>query len=276
VVSYIPGPEAAPPAAVAALAGGEPLRPVWQNELGGVTFELGEGAGRRFVKWAPAGSGIDLGREVPRLRWAARFTPVPRVLAEGADASGTWLVTAALPGRSAVEEMWKARPRTAVIAIGEGLRALHEALPVGSCPFSWAAEDRLTDARNRAAAGLIGPAEWDPQHQRLGLTRALELAGDIPPVDRLVVCHGDACSPNTLIADGGRWSGHVDMGELGVADRWADLAIATWSTQWNYGPGWERLLLDAYGITADDDRIRYYRLLWDLGAGATAAAAGAR
>ena len=66
-----------------------------------------------------------------------------------------------------------------------------------------------------------------------------------------------------LGADGdGSW---VDLGDLGVADRWADLAIATWSTEWNYGPGWEQLLLDAYGIKPDAQRTRYYRLLWELG-----------
>jgi len=89
--------------------------------------------------------------------------------------------------------------------------------------------------------------------------------GGRPPVDQLVVCHGDSCAPNTLLTDDGRWSGHVDLGELGIADRWADLAIATWSTEWNYGPGWERLLLDAYGIGPDAGRTSYYRLLWDLG-----------
>jgi hypothetical protein len=30
-------------------------------------------------------------------------------------------------------------------------------------------------------------------------------------------------------------------------------------------PGWEGLLLDAYGIEPDPDRIDYYRLLWELG-----------
>ena len=45
----------------------------------------------------------------------------------------------------------------------------------------------------------------------------------------------------------------------------ADLAIATWSAGWNYGPGWEPLLLDAYGVEPDPDRTAYYRLLWDLG-----------
>jgi kanamycin kinase len=41
--------------------------------------------------------------------------------------------------------------------------------------------------------------------------------------------------------------------------------VATWSTQWNYGPGWEDTLLAAYGVEADPGRTRYYRLLWDLG-----------
>jgi kanamycin kinase len=273
VVSFIPGPDTGVPGPVSALAAGRPARAVWRNETGGLTFELGAGADRRFVKWAPAGSGINLSREVRRLRWAAPFTPVPRVLGEGTAPEGSWLVTAALPGRSAVDPRWLEDPRTAVTAIGEGLRALHEALPVASCPFSWAAADRVAMARRRAAAGLLDPAGWDPAHRDLGLDRALELAGDIPPAGRLVVCHGDSCAPNTLLADDGRWSGHVDLGELGVADPWADLAIATWSTQWNYGPGWERLLLDAYGTAADPDRIRYYRLLWDLGDGVTGARA---
>ena len=84
-------------------------------------------------------------------------------------------------------------------------------------------------------------------------------------MDGLVVCHGDTCAPNTILTNEGRCAGHVDFGALGVADRWADLAVATWSAEWNYGPGWERALLDAYGVRPDHERIRYYRLLWDLG-----------
>jgi len=72
---------------------------------------------------------------------------------------------------------------------------------------------------------------------------ALRDLSKIPPVDRLVVCHGDACCPNTLLGPDGRWVAHVDLGQLGTADRWADLAVATWSTAWNYGPGWEPTLV---------------------------------
>lgn len=235
------------PASVEVIAAGRALRPVWENELGGLTFAVGSSPDACFVKWAPAGSAIDLGREAIRLAWAGAFTPVPRVLGQGADDVGSWLITAPVAGESAVSDRWKADPATAVVAIGLGLRALHDALPVARCPFWWSVEARLDDARRRGVAAPL-----------------IEAVRDAPRVDRLVVCHGDACTPNTLITDDGRWSGHVDFGALGLADRWADLAIATWSSVWNYGPGWERGLLEAYGIAEDADRTRYYRLLWDL------------
>ncbi len=85
------------------------------------------------------------------------------------------------------------------------LRALHEQLPVADCPFSWSVDHRLGIARR---AGIEVPADLP----------------EAPPVDHLVVCHGDPCAPNTLLPEEGSWSAHVDLGALGVADRWADLA----------------------------------------------------
>ncbi len=252
------------PPAVAAFAGERPVRLAWENEVGGLTFEVGAGPGRCFVKWGPRSSGIDLEAEARRMVWAAPFTAVPLPIGLGRDETGSWMATTALPGQSAVASRWKAEPAVAVRAIGEGLRALHEALPVERCPFSWTAQDRVADAQRRAERGLIDPGSWR-HHFDLGVEEALALVAEPPPVDRLVVCHGDSCAPNTLLGDDGRWTGHVDLGDLGVGDRWADLAVATWSTEWNYGPGWEGLLLDAYGIDPDPDRTRYYRLLWVLG-----------
>lgn len=251
------------PAIVAELARGGLIVPVWENQLGGVTFRVdaapGAGAGRSaaagrepersaenpervFVKWAPSGAGWDPAPEADRLAWAERFTPVPRVVAFGADDEDAWLVTAAVPGENAVRARWIADPPTAVRALGAGLRALHDALPVEGCPFSWSVEDRLRSSTSPQAAGFDLP---------------------VPPADRLVVCHGDACPPNTLVGSDGMWSAHVDLGSLGVADRWADLAVATWSTEWNYGPGFEPVLLEAYGVEPDPARTEFYRALWD-------------
>lgn len=234
------------PAAVARLAGGAPLRAVWRNEVGGLTFAVGEPPDR-YVKWLPAGVDpalADLAAEAARLRWAAPHTPVPEVLDLGGDEEGSWLVTRAIRATSAVEPRWLADPAPAVRAIARGLRAMHEDLPVATCPF-----------------------DWSPTHRLRHLQPAFErLRGELsmpPPPDRLVVCHGDPCAPNTLLDDAGGWVAHVDLGALGVADRWADLAVATMSLGWNYGEGWERAFFEAYGVEPDDERIGYHRRLWN-------------
>ena len=41
----------------------------------------------------------------------------------------------------------------------------------------------------------------------------------------------------------------MDLDELGVEDVWWDLAVVTWSLEWNLGKGWEELFLDKYGIS---------------------------
>jgi kanamycin kinase len=239
------------PAVVRRFAAGRPVRAVWVNEEGGATFRVGSTGpgvfGVEFIKVANA-NGADFAGEAQRLRWAARYVSVPRVLGWGVDGHRAWLRTRGLPGLSAVHPRWLAVPDVAVRAIGAGLRALHDRLPVRTCPFDWSVGSRL--ARLTSA----------------GRTRL----GDPPPIDRLVVCHGDACSPNTLIDDAGRCCGHVDMGELGVADRWADLAVATLSLGWNYPCRvWDAEFFAAYGVAPDPARIDYYRRLWQSEDGAS-------
>ncbi|HKE67323.1 MAG TPA: aminoglycoside 3'-phosphotransferase [Micromonosporaceae bacterium] len=249
------------PPRVAKLAAGRRLQAIWHNELGGLTYRVGADT---FVKWSPHESGLDLTREAERLAWAVRFTPVPVVLDCDRDDDGQWLVTAALPGEYAVSDRWKQEPRTAVTAIANGLRAMHDAMPVAECPFTWARADRVGHAFASRAAGKLSGAPWHEDYAAIGLDAALRRIIDPPPDDKLVVCHGDACSPNTLIGDDGRWTAHVDLGELGIADRWADLAVASWALTWNYEGDWQGLFFDTYGVAADRDRIDYYRLLWEL------------
>ena len=211
------------PALVRAFASSDELDAVWRNELGGLTFRDGE----RYLKWNRIGSGVDLEDERARLAWLAPRHPVAEVLDFGRDDQGQVLVTRALPGDGAVTEPWLARPRDAVRAIAEGLRILHS-LPVADCPFlcRWASALRVPD-------------------------------------DDLVVVQGDACAPNTIIGEDGRFVGHVDLGLLGIADRWADLALASRSLDWNYGPGWQDEFFAAYGVERDEERIAHYRALSD-------------
>jgi kanamycin kinase len=253
------------PAAVVSLARGDKITPVWRNELGGLTFRLSAASGAtRYVKWLATGTPeLDLAAEASRIDWASRWIAVPHVLDQGSDAAGSWLVSTGIDATSAVDPRWIADPKTAVRAIGRGLRTLHDSLPVDACPFDWSIKRRLAQADARIASGMT-TAAWFPEHRSLSLTEARERLDRPPAIDRLVVCHGDACAPNTLLDASGGFAAHVDMGALGVADRWADIAVAAWSTEWNYGPGFTELLYESYGVAPDAARIAYYRLLWDL------------
>lgn len=221
------------PAIVQELAAGRQAELVWRNELGGLTFRIGDA----FVKWNPPSTGVDLALERIRLEWLDGRHPAPRVVSYGEDAGAQWLVTAAIPGASAVGDRWRARRPEAIRAIAAGLRALH-------------------------AVDVVGfPAGWTSQ---VWVGRTPASVGPRPPVDDPVLVHGDACAPNTLIADDGRWTGNVDFGDLAVGDRWADLAVASMSLDWNFGEGHQPEFFDAYGIEPDRERIGYYRALWHL------------
>ena len=127
--------------------------------------------------------------------WLTGRHPAPRVVRWGEDAEAQWLVTSTVPGEHAVGDRWRARRSEAIAAIADGLRAFH-VVPIHDFPPGWT--EAVWVGRQPAA---IGPR---------------------PPLTDPVLVHGDACAPNTLISDSGRWTGNVDFGDLAVGDRWAD------------------------------------------------------
>ncbi len=252
------------PAALMRFLDVEPYEFVWRNEIGGLTLRLGQPSSAVYVKWMPPTDGEDLSGEVARLAWAVDYTPVPVVIESGSDDGGSWIVTRGIDAQNAVTPRWRGDPLTATTALGRGLRALHDTLPVESCPFDWSLRRRRAEVERRFARGAYDYHEFGWDLAGLSVTAAMEELRS-PPEEDLVVCHGDACAPNTLLDDEGNWTAHVDFGRMGVADRWADLAVAAWSAVWNYGPEWEDNVYRAYGCEPDALKIRYYRLLWELG-----------
>jgi kanamycin kinase len=230
-----------------------------------ITYRLSHPDGDvRYLKVAESSWHPRIADEAARMRWASRYLPVPEVLDSGGDRQVEWLVTRAVPGSDATDERLLAQAANLVEILGRGLRLFHSA-PVSQCPFDFRLDVALEHVRQRVDAGLINPdRDFHSEHKHLKVAEALAaLEEDRPPVDELVVCHGDYCFPNMVIQDQ-QVVGFLDLGELGVADRWWDLAAATWSTTWNLGPGWENAFLEAYEIEPDHDRIAYYRLLYDL------------
>ncbi len=219
----------------------------------------------RFAKVDTAGGRYPtLRAESERMAWAAPYLPVPEVVAYEQVRSSTVLLTEALPGRDATHPDWRTDLPALVTALGRGLRAFHEAVAEEWCPFRFDVARALDHVQHRLGSGLIGSADLHEEHAHLTPVAAVaELEATAPDHEDLVVCHGDYCAPNVLL-DGDRVTGYVDLGELGVADRWWDVAVGAWSVGWNFGVGLEPLFYESYGVTPEPDRIRFYRLLYDL------------
>jgi hypothetical protein len=123
---------------------------------------------------------------------------------------------------------------------------------MGTPPGSSADSPVITTRLNRYHRGtgsIDASRDFHAEHAHLSPAYADgELARTRPNAEYLVLCHGDYCPPKILV-DQVRVVGCVDLGELSVADRWWDLAVASWSIGWNFGPGLEEAFFAAYGPT---------------------------
>ena len=238
---------------------------VWQYGPEALTFRLSNASrGARYLKMSRADYFPGLDDEADRMAWAVDHLPVPHVIERGSDAGVSWLTTHALPGRNATDPALAGDPERLVRALAEGLRRFHRA-PVEACPFDFRLDGALAHIRRRLELGHIQPErDFHPEFAHLSAEEAVEhLERTRPKAETLAVCHGDYCLPNVLIEEG-VVTGFVDLGEVGVADRWWDLAVATWSVTWNLGPGHEDLFLSEYGVDRDDQLLDFYRLMYDV------------
>ncbi|MDK1704636.1 aminoglycoside 3'-phosphotransferase [Serratia rubidaea] len=225
-------------------------------------FRLRRHAGDLFLKSERADAFSELPAEVEKLKWMRRQgLAVPEVVEFTRHAEHHWLLMSALPGRDLASEP-TLPPERLVAIMAQALRRLH-ALPYHGCPFDQRLSVQIPLAQQHLQAGLVDESDFDTS--RLGKSAA-ELFATLlaerpaPETEDWVVTHGDPCLPN-LMADGDRFSGFIDCGRLGCADRYQDLALASRSIGYNLGSDWVAPFFRAYGIVPDEARLEYYRLL---------------
>lgn len=224
---------------------------VWSDDhegLSGTTLRVTTPGGSYYVKRGPAALA-----EHERLRWLKRWVSVPDVVAFEGDA----LVLADV-GRRSLER--KAPPDAGAL-MGRALRALH-AIPLQECPFDERLEVKLARAAERVRAGLVDAGDFDDDHAGLSPEQVFErLTATRPAREDLVVAHGDFTPGNVLASVSGE-TVLIDVGALGVADRYVDLAVALRDLE---DPGVAADFLAAYGLGApDEEKLSYYRLLDEL------------
>jgi aminoglycoside 3'-phosphotransferase-2 len=255
---------------------GIPVLPhVWHQRLAGCRIEAQAiGASRADVFRAHGGDGPDvflkrepaddpfgeLQDEVARLRWLqGQGVEAAQVLDTHDDASGRWLLMRAVPGRDLASSPDLA-PLQVVHLMADALQALHR-LPTDRCPFDHRLPHRLAAARARMEGGVVDAEDFDDARAGQTVQQVFAaLLASVPTRADLVVTHGDACLPN-LMATQGRFTGFIDCGRLGVADRHQDLALAARSIASNLGGQWVAPFFARYGTVPDTALLAFYRLL---------------
>ncbi|MBB5957929.1 streptomycin 3'-kinase [Saccharothrix tamanrassetensis] len=240
---------------------------VTSGESGARVFRSADGS--RYAKCVPAGHQDLLAQERERVDWlGAGDIPGPVVLDWVADAAGACLVTSAVRGVPADSVSAEAL-RQAWPSIAEAVRGLH-ALPAQDCPFTRDLARMFALARDVVARGAVDP-EFLPVEQRQTPPAELlaRLAGQVgrrleQEAADTVVCHGDLCLPNIVLdPDTLDFAGFIDLGRLGRADRYADIALLLANARETWDDEHQAIAADDafardYGITLDTDRQRFY------------------
>ncbi|MEU0843022.1 APH(3'') family aminoglycoside O-phosphotransferase [Streptomyces sp. NPDC005962] len=241
--------------------------PVTSGESGAAVFRSDDGA--RYAKCVPPHQTASLEAERDRVEWLhARGIPGARALDYRVTAAGGCLVTSAVPGVPA-DRVPAATLHAAWEPIADAVRRLHD-MPLQDCPFSRDLRQMYATAREVVARGAVNPdfLPVDQQH-----TPPDELLARLAPqlearldqeAAEAVVCHGDLCLPNIVLDPTTLTvTGFIDLGRLGRADPYADIALLlatareTWPDAHQTATA-EALFATHYGTALDRTRECFY------------------
>jgi streptomycin 3"-kinase len=239
-----------------------------QGESGDIVYRRSDG--QAFAKIASPPRAAALESEFLRCEWLSAWQiGSPEVLDWVKSDLGGCLITTGVPGIPA-DELSADSLMTAWPSIATKFRQLHQ-IPVSKCPFERKLSsvfDLATDVVGRNAVNIDF---LDPADQNTSFDQLLDaLKTEVPLRTRqetqdLVVCHGDACMPNIMVDPVTlQCTGIIDLGRLGVADRYTDLALLlgntreTWLNDQQESQAFE-LLFKTLGISNPDrERLAFY------------------
>ena len=221
---------------------------------------------RCYIKIERTGGNDEVVGERRNLEWLQDKVPVPELIAYASNGDAHFLVTEKLEGRAIYEDRENATPiPDRVVALAEALKVFH-ALPTENVPDDRRLDNRLMDARARIEIGHVFEEDFSLSFSGKGAEAVFKQCLEERPNDAdCVVCHGDYCLPNVLF-DGCELVGFIDVGWTGLADRYQDLALATWSLGYNFpDTDYAPLFLKSYGIDPiDAEKLSYYKMLDQL------------
>lgn len=225
-------------------------------------FHLQLPAKSSYLKYLPHGTHFDLTGERERLLWLKDKLPVPDVLHWQTTEEGQYLLMSELKGFTCSQDEMVNNPALTVQLLAEALKQIH-AIDWQNCPFSRRNKDLIHHCRTNMDKGVVDETDFDDWWWGQPVEQLWqEVIETRPASEDLVLVHGDACLPNFLVLpEEKQVSGFIDVGALGVGDRYVDLALTHRSIIYNLGEKWVAPFFEAYGIAPDPTKIRWYRLV---------------
>jgi streptomycin 3"-kinase len=216
-----------------------------------------------FAKCCGAAGVAELRAERDRVVWlAGTGLPGATVVDWVESAEGARLMTTAVPGVPG-DSLPPAAHLAAAESLGRVLRDLHS---LTDCPFERPLSSVIALAEDVVRRDAVNPDFLTDEWRLLKPAELLaQVVAERPYVESVaepVVCHGDACLPNVFFDPVTlEVTGLIDLGRLGIADRYSDLALTTIQLHdvWSADPA---PFLAAYGLPDPDERrLSFYRLL---------------
>ena len=207
--------------------------------------------------------------------WLKNRISAPEIICNITESGKNYLLMSKINGKMSCDDEFMKNPKQLVFVLADAIKTLWN-VDISDCPIKNDLSTVLKAAEYRVEHGLVDVDDAEPEtFCKGGFKDPQQLLGwlyDNRPEQDFVLSHGDFCLPNIFLNDDG-FSGFVDIGRMGVADRYQDIALCYRSLKHNfsgkfggksYGGFDEKMFFDALGVEPDFEKIRYYILLDEL------------
>ena len=210
-----------------------------------------------------ASSGL-LTKEYNALRWLDGKLKVPKIIHYENSDSVEYLITEAIEGEMVCSENMLKKPLIALDIICEAFEEIKK-VDINDCPFDVSLNYKLDLVKNNIDNNLITYDNLaDFVKERFSsLNEVLDYLYKNRFEEELCFSHGDVSLPNILCIND-KFSGLIDVGECGIADKWFDLAICEKSIVRNFGQEYVDNFYEKLNIKRNDKKVDYYLLLMEL------------
>ena len=210
-------------------------------------------------------------------KWLNQQLPVPTMLAYCVKNGMAYTLMSKMGGKMLCAREYLKEPEQLIKIAAQGLKCLWE-IDVTECAYqSSRLMKRLEAAEYNVMHDLgdldnVEPETFGPN----GFQNPEELLKWLKsnrPEEDIVFTHGDYCLPNIFVT-GSKINGFIDIGKMGPADRWQDVAIAIRSLTANFAGRYSdgkkicdfnpQMFLDELGIDYNGEKYRNYLLLDEL------------